>query len=411
MKISLIDNGLDSLTKGYNFLKIYEELKEAGTADLARFSVLKDAVLSIQHGIEILFKYLLKEKNEILLFSEVNSKLKQAYRRRKDGEIAELYEAEGVHTVSFRESLERVNDILGMEVSEKLIKIVLKIEKWRNGIIHSAVLLNEDEVSSVLFEAMSRLDEFFGPAIGERYKNGQGRQELDRAYRIFKATHGNHQSNVKEGVVKRLIESLSNNGIKRVTAPGVFVTKDPDVAFSVLQSMQGDEAQYGCDMINMHCSGKAYVTGLEGREMTITSEDNRADYKFNFSGLLVFLSKIEDEFSPLIFLYSGGMPVKGDDARMDDLKGFKTQEGVLLTNSREEIWKNKEIKKFYSSEDDELFPTPSYRGLFRFLSPGMVCFMNVQLLSYGKAKDFLYTREFDNIDSFQEQLMSYVKTL
>ena len=411
MKISLIDNGLDSLTKGYNFLKSYEELKEAGTEDVARFSVLKDAVLSIQHGIEILFKYLLKEKNEILLFSEVNSKLKQAYRRRKDGEISELYEADGVHTVSFRESLERVNDILGMEVSEKLIKIVLKIEKWRNGIIHSAVLLNEDEVSSVLFEAMSRLDEFFGPAIGEQYQNGQGRQELDRAYRIFKATHGNHQNKVKEGVVRRLIESLSNNGIKRVTAPGVFVTKDPDVAFNVLQSMQGDEAQFGCDMINMHCSGKAYVTGLKEGEMTITSKDNRADYKFNFSGLLVFLPNIEDEFSPLIFLYSGGMPGKGDDARIDDFKGFKTQEGVLLTNSREEIWGDEEIRKFFSSDNDESFPTPSHRGLFRFLSPGMVCFMNVQLLSYGRAKDFMYRREFDNIDSFQEQLMSYVKTL
>ena len=411
MKISLIDNGLDSLAKGYEFLKRYEELKDAGGSDSARFSVLKDAILSIQHGIEILLKYLIKEKNEILLFSEISPKLRLAFKRRKDGEIAELYEEEGIHTVSFRESIERINDVLGIEVSDRLRKILLKIEKWRNGIIHSGVLLNENEVSGVLFDAMDRLDEFFGPAIGEQYKTGQGRQELDRAYKIFKVTHGNHKNVVKEGVVQRLIEALSNNGIKRVTSPGVFVTKDAEKAFSVLKSMQGDDARYGCDMINLHCSGKAFVTELKQSEMTITTEDNNADYRFSFSGLLVFVPKIEDDLSPLVFLYSSGMIPMGRNGRINEYKGFSTQEGILLTESDQEIWDNDEIIDFYHTNDDDYSSMPRHKGIYRFVSPGMVCFMNVQLLSHGKAKDFLYSRRFDKIDDFEAQLTEYIKTL
>lgn len=410
MKISLIDNGLDSLTKGFESLKHYEELKTAGAGDAKRFSVLKDAILSIQHGIEILFKYLLKENNEVLLFSEVNSKLKAAYQKRSAGEISELFEAEGVHTVTFRESIERVNYILGIQISTKLEKILLKIEKWRNGIIHSAALLDEDEVSNVLFDAMIRLDEFFGPNIGERYQSGQGRHDLDRAYRLFKAIHGDHVNTVKEGVVKRLIESLAANGIKRVTSPGVFVIKDAKTAFAILQSMQGEDATYGCDFINLHCSGRAYITELAGQEMTISSVDNRADYIFNFSGLLVFVPEIKDEFSPLVFLYSAGMPAIGQNGKVSDYKGFQTQEGILLTASNNKIWSRDELSAFHAEgEADEMRQRPGYRGLLRFLSEGMICFLNIQSLSHGSATKFLYERQFDNIDRLHEIFQRYVE--
>lgn len=412
MRISLIDNGLDSLTKGFEFLKRYEELRAAGASDSKRFSVLKDAILSIQHGIEILFKYLLKEKNEVLLFSEISSKLKMAYKKRKDGEISELFEAEGVHTVTYRESIERVRYVLGIDVGIELEKILLKIEKWRNGIIHSAALLDENEVSGVLFDAMSRLDDFFGPNIGELYQSGQGRHELDRAYRLFKAIHGDHTSTVKEGVVTRLIKSLAENGIRRVTSPGVFVIKEASRAFAVLQSMQGEDATYGCDMINMHCSGRAYVTKLNGQEMTISSEDNRADYRFHFSGLLVFVPEIKDKFSPLIFLYSDEMPAIGNDGKINEYKKFRTQQGILLTDSNKEIWSEDELLQFHEeSDDEEAEPSPNHRGIFRFLSKGMICFLNIQSLSHGQATKFLYERKFDNIDHLYEVFRDYVDKL
>lgn len=402
MKISLIDNGLDSLTKGYTALRNYEELKIAGTPDAKRFGVLKDAILSLQHGIEILFKCLLRDQNEVLLFSEVNTKLKAAYQRRKKGEIAELFEAEGVHTVGFRESVERVNDILGIELDDRLKRILWNIEKWRNGIIHSAVVLNENEVSNVLNDAMRRLDAYFGASIGKPYLSGLGRQELDRAYRLFEAVHGRHKNTVKAGVISRLIAALADNGIRDVKSPDVLRVDDPEKAFSVLQSMVGDEARYGCDFINHHCSGDARVTDLKGREMTIHCADINVDYRFEFDGLLVFVPQIEDDLSPLIFIYSAATPPLTSAPDIREHKGFKTQGGFLLDDTSKEIWTKTSCDAFNEEIHDEGRDSyPAYKALFRFLSQGLMCFMNVQTLAHGRVERLLYERKHDDIHRLQ----------
>lgn len=400
MKIPLIDNGLDSLTKGYTFLQKYEAMRQEGASDASRFLVLKDAILSMQHGIEILFKFLIKEKNEVLLFSEISPKLKAAYLSRKKGEIAELFEHDGVHTVSFRESVERVNDILGIEIDERLRRTLLKIEKWRNGIIHSAVVLNENEVSNVLFDVMERLDEFFGASIGIQYRTGQGRQNLDRAYRLFKAVHGEHQNSVKAGVIARLIAALSANGIRDVTAPGVFVVRDPQKAFSILQGMVGDESHYGCDWINYHNSGDARVVEMRNRHLVIHCADINTDYRINFSGLLIFVPKVDDEMSPLAFLYSGGMDTLTDDPAVHEIENFKTQSGFFLPAANEELWSKRLCDEFYYALDDESVDVrPSYKSIVRFLSKGMVCFLNVQSLRDGTARKILYAQKHNDIDS------------
>jgi len=81
MKITLIENGLDSLSKAYSFLERYEKEKESHANKETRFFILKDAILSMQHGVEILFKHILKNNNEILLYSSVTDKLRDAFKK------------------------------------------------------------------------------------------------------------------------------------------------------------------------------------------------------------------------------------------------------------------------------------------------------------------------------------------
>lgn len=362
MKISLIENGLDSLKKGYEHLKNYEELKDGGASDKERFSKLKDAILSIQHGVEILFKYLLKEHNEVLLFTQITPRLKEAFRKRRAGEIIELFEFDDLHTVTFQESIERVEDICGVMVGEKFKKELLKVVGWRNNIIHSAVVLNEFEVSNVLSKFMKDLDIFFGKAIGEQYLNGQGRSELNRAYRLFNAIRGKHENDIKEKVVERLINALEENKIKNVTSPGVFVIREPDKALSILQKMQGDDIQYGADMRNLHCSGKAVVNKLSAQNiLNIFCGDNRADYQLKFGGILIYVPTIEGNASPLIFVYSDGLKPIGNNPEIRTNGTFKTQEGLLLIDEGREVWQSEsdeteiwekdEIYEIYSDSD------------------------------------------------------------
>lgn len=62
IKIDLLSNGIDSLKSAYLTMNKLPEIQQGLEHNL------KDAVLSFNHGIEILFKYILKKKQGILDF-------------------------------------------------------------------------------------------------------------------------------------------------------------------------------------------------------------------------------------------------------------------------------------------------------------------------------------------------------
>ena len=119
MKIKLLENGLDSLKKGFKSLKNYEEMYLLDNSGSERFLTLKDAVLAIHHGIEILFKEALIRTNEILVFSEIDKNLKNAFVTKRQRSLDSLFEANpSLHTVTFQETIDRVQKICGHEINQ-----------------------------------------------------------------------------------------------------------------------------------------------------------------------------------------------------------------------------------------------------------------------------------------------------
>ena len=59
MKLSLIENGLDSLHSGYKALNEYYSLLVSHGDDDSKSIKLKRAIIDTHHGIEILMKYIL----------------------------------------------------------------------------------------------------------------------------------------------------------------------------------------------------------------------------------------------------------------------------------------------------------------------------------------------------------------
>jgi len=389
MKISLIDNGLDSLRKGYVHLEKYEHLLSKEASDAERFSALKDSVLSIQHGVEILFKYSLKEKNELLLFTDI-SKLKEACKSRREGVIQELYEFEGVHTVTFKESIERLRDICGIPMNEKLIKNLKKVESWRNSITHSAVLLREIEVARILIKFLADLDDFFGPLIGAPYLEGQGRTELDRAYRLTKAVYGELDNKIKGLTVERLIHVLQKNNVKSVTPPNSFIITEPLKAFSILKEIQGDEIKYGCDFINVHNSGHAEIESLSSDNIiTIHAVDTRTKYQFCLDALVVYIPKINNDHSPLIFMFAKSLSPQSETPFLRADTGCTLQYGVNLNGDNSYLWEKQYYQQSMEDYSSECQKLPPNKEVIRFLTSGPVCFMNVQQLEYGSAHRLL----------------------
>lgn len=401
MNISLIDNGLDSLEKAYDHLKKYEKVKAAGKGERERFFLLKDVTLAVQHGVEILFKCLLRDINEILIYSEVNAKYKQACVKRRAGEIAELYEYDGVHTVSFSESIDRLVDICDVEIDGKLKANLLKVQKWRNSITHSSATLNEYEVSSVLSKFMVQLDVFFSKALGDKYTGSQNKKKLDKAFESYTAVHGAHSNRAKHEAIGRLVSALEENNINDVTCPGVFLVDSPKVACAILRAIQGGEVSYGFDMANMHCSGESEVVGISPDDvLSIWAKDNMCEYQIGISGMVVYIPEIDGNMSPLIYIYSGGLPELGDTPYLREFDGTLCQRG--FRTGGHDCWAKAEYIDFAEGKDE----TEEWLLLERFISSGGVCFMNVQTLDYGKADSLMgrYPTAQELYDEFRKAL-------
>jgi hypothetical protein len=70
MRYTLLENGVDSLKGAYLCLGKLSELKEGIECNV------KDAVLNLNHAVEILFKLILKQENEYLVFTDLDKYLK-----------------------------------------------------------------------------------------------------------------------------------------------------------------------------------------------------------------------------------------------------------------------------------------------------------------------------------------------
>ncbi|QXH98750.1 hypothetical protein HV782_019545 [Pseudomonas monsensis] len=400
MKITLIENGLDSLRKGYDHLSIYMQLKVDNSEEPVRFSALKDSVLSVQHGIEILFKYCLAKEHELLLYSDISPKLKSAFKRRRNGEIEELYEADGVHTVTFKESIERLRDVCGLPIDKTFQDRLLQVEGWRNRITHSGVLLQEATVSKGLIDLRENLDSFLGAAIGPQYLEGQGKTELDVAYRTTIAVYGKLENKTKELTVERLIQVLKNNQIKGVKASDAFVIRDPNTALAVLQQMHGDGINYGCDLVNLHCSGSALVAEISPEGiMAIFTEDNETIYELCFDAIVIYVPKINNNQSPLVFIFSKKIAPEGNDPSLEEGENYRLQNGLSIIEDGRDLWEKEDYRQSNEDWDSESPVLPPHVPIVRFLSAGAACFMNVQGLEYASADRILKATDIGGPDA------------
>ncbi|WP_255258845.1 hypothetical protein [Bacillus cereus] len=144
LKYSLLENGIDSLKATYISLETLYELVE-GVEHHA-----KDAILSLNHANELLFKLLLKRNREYLIFSDINSYMnaKEKMITQQKTNIFEI--APGLQTVGFSESIRRLELLCDIEVPSKLKKSLMYLNKKRNEIMHFEIEMSEGEFKALI---------------------------------------------------------------------------------------------------------------------------------------------------------------------------------------------------------------------------------------------------------------------
>ena len=137
MKFTLLDNGADSLKSAYINLEILNEIAEGGEHRL------KDAVIFLNHGVELLLKYILKQRSPALMFEKIEPylKAKQDLKKAKDNQKTVFDMDKNLRTVSLLEALKRIEYLCDIDIPEQLLATLLYINKIRNNFMHYEVEL------------------------------------------------------------------------------------------------------------------------------------------------------------------------------------------------------------------------------------------------------------------------------
>lgn len=140
MKFTLLDNGADSLKGAYESLERFNN-QYSGTDHN-----LKDAVIFLNHGLEILFKLILKQASPALMFSDIKAYQKAKEEMRKKG-VANVFEINAtLHTVTLEEALKRVELLCDIDIPDSLKGAIFYINKIRNQLMHYEVELDDEQL-------------------------------------------------------------------------------------------------------------------------------------------------------------------------------------------------------------------------------------------------------------------------
>ena len=400
MKLNFLDSGLDSLKKGFKSLVEYEKVtfyNKEEVSEEKRFYHLKDAILFIQHGIEILVKKIIQNHSEYLIFSQIDNHVKSALKQKNERKLNSVFETDlkhKIHTVTFNESIERLKIIPGVKLSSTLEKRLNELESYRNIIMHSEPYLNEYDINTTFDGLSDELDSFFFENIGETYKMISGYDELMKNIEIFKELLKDKGLDLKiksvEVIVKALKKakiSIGSNEVKRIT--------NVDSCSKFLEELINSDLTFGTDLYNGFCSGAIEKFKRSGESLfEFYAAENQTSYQYKIKSIIIYIPPINNDKSPIIFVESDNMEFDSKDYDgqeldvFDEIKSFRYLKSI---KDNEFVYKK---KKIYSILESSIIQNGNYEDYYKFFTKGIFCFLNIQGLDYNPGfKRFIWQQK------------------
>jgi len=385
MKINFLNSGIDSLKKGFEYLYEYENITYSNVSKRTkekRFYFLKDAILFIQHGIEILFKNIIINHSEYLIFSQIDSNVKKAFLQKKDRKLNSVFESDlkgKIHTVSFLESIERLKIIPHIEITKSFENRLIELESYRNIIMHSEPHINESQINNTLEGLSDNLDTFFLKNIGTKYKTISGYGVLVNNIEKYKSLLEKKELNLKIHSIEILLKALKNskisigsNEVKRITN----INSCTQFLIDIFKS----DLIFGTDLYNGYCSGSVRkIKRKSDNIIELYTADNNAYFEFKIKSLIIHIPNVVSNQSPIIFIESDNIELCETEWRKEYLFEYN---GIKSISYYKSIENNKII---YEDEvDEEEFEFKNYDSYERFFTKGIFCFLNVQGLDYNR---------------------------
>jgi len=156
VKITLIENGIHSFTRGLYYINEYKVSEDQYD--------LRDAILFLHNGVELLLKDVLKRENEFLLFENFKNSIDKKLESIRTGiDIFEL--ADAPHTAKFSTILKRINDMEPNGMDYRLDDSLNKLTKIRNQIQHYGIKIKLNEITNLFENLLPLFIAFIKPKL------------------------------------------------------------------------------------------------------------------------------------------------------------------------------------------------------------------------------------------------------
>lgn len=165
--LSLKENGIHSLEKGLKTFAEFEKKIDTNT-------LLKESIMFLHNGIELLMKQILVEKtSEHLIYSDIDDAAKKIIKAQKDNYNA-FFPPNGrpIHTVGYELLLERIHAFVETpKISESLKTFLSQLGGLRNQIEHYAIDEEEDTIKELISKIKNPLLKFFQEGLKDFNEN------------------------------------------------------------------------------------------------------------------------------------------------------------------------------------------------------------------------------------------------
>ena len=384
----MLDNGVDSLNKGFfDYLMFSKTKTEKKRLEEEDYFVLKQAILSVHHGVEILLKCILNKTSEFLIIEEIDKTYKAAYREKIEKNYSSIFEtskASKIHTITFEEALSRVECFCPELLPEELKNKLRSLNTIRNALSHAEVSIDDNNIEIIFNGLLVSLDVLFSKAIGVDYRSFYGYSEIKANYDKYMQYFNDHKMEIKKKAIDILIKAQEK--IERYTSKnGILYIDNIILAKKFLECVQ-EEFCFGMDIYNRYCSGKTYIKITDDKHMKIWAKDNYAEYIIKFKSMIIIVPDIKSNLSPVLILESD------DDIVEDKYRSYvstnqheKILEGICINNNYEDIiYEPHEISDFFKNiqlnESDDI---PVFHKITRFLDKRIFACLNLNNLDYG----------------------------
>ncbi|MGM1044823.1 MAG: hypothetical protein ACQEXX_01615 [Bacillota bacterium] len=146
IRMGLVENGADSLKAAYLIIDRLSTLEEGYAHNL------KDAVISLNHGIEILFKLILKNYDEYLIFADIDRYMAAKKAMLEKGKDNVLDVNPKLKTVTLSEAIKRVKYLCNYNISDDFEIVISYLNNIRNQFMHFEINLTEEEMFELLLK-------------------------------------------------------------------------------------------------------------------------------------------------------------------------------------------------------------------------------------------------------------------